>query len=141
MKIQKVTPFLWFNDNGKEAAEYYVSIFKDSKISSSNTMVTVFELEGLRIMILNGGPVYKLNEAFSLCINCENQEEIDYYWSKLSEGGSEGQCGWLKDKFGLSWQVVPTVLAELMNDPLRAEAVTRVFLNMKKFDIEKLKQA
>jgi predicted 3-demethylubiquinone-9 3-methyltransferase (glyoxalase superfamily) len=141
MNIQKVTPFLWFNSGAADAATYYTSIFKNSKIIGSNPMVTTLEIEGLRIMILNGGPTYKLSEAFSLSISCENQEEIDYYWSKLSEGGKEGRCGWLVDKFGLSWQVVPAVLPKLMSDPAKSQRVIAAFMKMNKFDIEKLLQA
>ena len=104
-------------------------------------MVTHVNLEGQQLLFLNGGPIYKLTEAFSLSILCETQEEINYYWSKLSAGGSEGQCGWLKDKFGLSWQVVPTILTQLLSDPSKTERVTQAFLKMKKFDIAKLLEA
>ena len=104
-------------------------------------MVTHLQLEGTQLMILNGGPVFKLNEAFSLVISCDTQEEIDYYWDKLTEGGFEGQCGWLKDKFGVSWQVVPVILYELLADPVKAGPVTAAFMKMKKFDIEALKAA
>jgi predicted 3-demethylubiquinone-9 3-methyltransferase (glyoxalase superfamily) len=141
MTVQKITPFLWFNKGAEEAAKHYISIFKNSKIVSSNPMVTTLEIEGLQIMMLNGGPAFKLNESFSLLITCETQEEINYYWDKLCEGGSESQCGWLKDKFGVSWQVVPSILSKLMSDPEKTERVTKAFLKMKKFDIEKLKQA
>jgi predicted 3-demethylubiquinone-9 3-methyltransferase (glyoxalase superfamily) len=141
MNIQKITPFLWFNDHAEDAAKYYVSIFKNGRILSSTPMITSFEIEGLQIMILNGGPKFKLDEAFSLSISCETQEEIDYYWGKLTEGGSESQCGWLKDKYGVSWQVVPSILGELMSDSSRSQAVVNAFLKMKKFDIETLKQA
>jgi predicted 3-demethylubiquinone-9 3-methyltransferase (glyoxalase superfamily) len=141
MKVQKIMPFLWFNDHAEDAAKYYVSIFKNAEILSSTPMITSFEIEGLQIMILNGGSTFKLDEAFSLSISCETQEEIDYYWSKLTEGGSESQCGWLKDKYGVSWQVVPSILGELMRDPSRSQAVMNAFLKMKKFDIETLKQA
>jgi len=141
MKMQKVTPFLWFDNQAGEAAKYYTSIFKNSEILSSNPMVTHVNLEGQQLLFLNGGPIYKLTEAFSLSILCETQEEINYYWSKLSAGGSEGQCGWLKDKFGLSWQVVPTILTQLLSDPSKTERVTQAFLKMKKFDIAKLLEA
>jgi predicted 3-demethylubiquinone-9 3-methyltransferase (glyoxalase superfamily) len=141
MKMQKVTPFLWFNNQAEDAAKFYVSIFKNSHILGSNPMVTHFELEGMQILILNGGPTFQLTEAFSLSISCENQEEIDYFWSKLSEGGSESQCGWLKDKYGVSWQVVPEILSDLLGDPTKAERVTQAFLKMKKFDIQKLLNA
>ena len=141
MKIQKVTPFLWFDNQAEEAAKYYVSIFKNSSVLSSNPMVTHLVLEGQQILILNGGPIFKLSEAFSFSVLCETQEEIDYYWSKLTEGGSESQCGWLKDKYGLSWQIVPSVLPDLMGDPTKSERVMQAFLKMKKFDIAKLMQA
>lgn len=141
MKIQKITPFLWFNSNAEEAAKFYTSVFKNSKIVSINPMVTLLELEGLQLMIMNGGPTFKLNEAFSLSISCNNQKEIDYYWSKLTEGGTESQCGWLKDKYGLSWQVIPSILPSLMNDPEKAGRVTQAFLKMKKFNIEVLENA
>jgi predicted 3-demethylubiquinone-9 3-methyltransferase (glyoxalase superfamily) len=141
MQIQKITPFLWFNNSAEEAAKFYVSIFKNSKILSVNPMVTVFEIDGLRVMILNGGPMFKLNESFSFSVGCDTQEEIDYYWEKLTEGGTESQCGWLKDKFGVSWQVVPNVLSKLLNDPSKAERATKAFMQMKKFDIKKLMDA
>jgi predicted 3-demethylubiquinone-9 3-methyltransferase (glyoxalase superfamily) len=141
MKLQKITPFLWFEKGAEEAAKFYVSVFKNGKILSSNPMVTSFELEGLNISILNGGPQFKLSEAFSLCISCEDQEEIDYYWNKLTEGGKESMCGWLVDKYGVSWQVIPSILPKLMSDPEKGQHVIQAFLKMKKFDIEKLKQA
>ena len=141
MKIQKVTPFLWFDSKAEDAAKFYTTVFKDSKIISSNPMVTTMEIEGLNVMFLNGGPHFKLNEAFSLLINCENQEEIDYYWNKLTEGGEESQCGWLKDKYGVSWQVFPTVLGKLMSDPSKAQKVTAAFMKMKKFNIRELEEA
>ena len=142
MKLQKITPFLWFNTEAADAANFYITVFKNAKILSSNPMVTAFELEGLQISALNGGPTFKLNESFSLMISCENQEEIDYYWNKLTaDGGQESQCGWLKDKFGLSWQVVPSILPELMSNPATAQNVTQAFMKMKKFDIAALKKA
>ena len=104
-------------------------------------MVTVLELEGLKIMIMNGGPTYKLNEAFSLVISCEDQKEIDYYWDELTKEGKESQCGWLKDKYGVSWQVVPSILGSLLKDPSKSKNVIKAFMQMKKFDIEKLKNA
>jgi len=104
-------------------------------------MVVIFELNGTKFMGLNGGPEYKFNEAVSFVVNCETQDEIDIYWNKLTEGGQEGKCGWLKDKFGVSWQIVPTILGKLMNDPEKAPRVMYAFMQMKKFDIEKLKQA
>jgi predicted 3-demethylubiquinone-9 3-methyltransferase (glyoxalase superfamily) len=141
MNVQKITPFLWFDKNGKEAAEYYVSIFKNSKVTNTNPIVTVFELDGLQLMILNGGPQFKLDEAFSLSVSCDNQDEIDYYWDKLTAGGEESRCGWLKDKYGVSWQVVPSILGKLMSDPKKSQAVMNAFLKMKKFDIETLLKA
>jgi predicted 3-demethylubiquinone-9 3-methyltransferase (glyoxalase superfamily) len=141
MKLQKITPFLWFESGAADAAAFYTRIFKNSAIINSNAMVTHLQLEGTQLMILNGGPVFKLNEAFSLVISCDTQEEIDYYWDKLTEGGFEGQCGWLKDKFGVSWQVVPVILYELLADPVKAGPVTAAFMKMKKFDIDALKAA
>lgn len=138
---QKITPFLWFEKGAEEAARFYISVFKNSRIISSNSLVTSLEIDGLQILILNGGPMFKLNEAFSLSINCDTQDEIDYYWEKLTEGGSEIQCGWLKDKFGVSWQVVPSILPELMSDPENAKKVTAAFMPMKKLDIETLKKS
>jgi predicted 3-demethylubiquinone-9 3-methyltransferase (glyoxalase superfamily) len=141
MSLQKITPFLWFEKGAEEAANFYISIFKNSKVLSSNPMVTSFEIEGLQVSILNGGPAFKLNEAFSFAISCETQDEINYYWEKLTAGGTGQQCGWLKDKFGVSWQVVPSILGKLLADPSKAEKVTKAFMQMKKFDIEKLKEA
>jgi predicted 3-demethylubiquinone-9 3-methyltransferase (glyoxalase superfamily) len=139
MQLQKITPFLWFNSGAEAAAEFYVSVFKNSKIIHSNPLVTSLEIDGLRINILNGGPTYKLNEAFSLVISCDTQEEIDYYWESLTmDGGTENQCGWLKDKFGVSWQVVPSILPELMSNPEKSKKVMEAFLKMKKFEIDKL---
>lgn len=157
MTNQKISPCLWFDNQAEEAVNFYTSIFKNSKIESisrygkegfeihgqkEGTVLTiVFQINGQNFTALNGGPVFKFNEAISLQVFCETQEEIDYYWNKLSEGGEEGQCGWLKDKFGLSWQIVPAILQELIRDPARAGRVTKAFLQMKKFDIEKIKQA
>lgn len=141
MAIQKITPFLWFDNNAAEAAAFYTSVFKNSRILSSNPMVTAFELEGQQLLAMNGGPKYKLTEAFSLSVSCDTQEEIDYYWNKLTEGGEESMCGWLKDKFGLSWQIVPGILGELMNNPESRDRVVQAFLKMRKFDIEALKNA
>ncbi|WP_435356739.1 VOC family protein [Emticicia sp. SJ17W-69] len=133
---------LWFDGQAKTAAEFYCSVFKDSKITSVSPMVVTFELNGSKFMGLNGGPQYKFNEAVSFVINCDTQEEIDYYWEKLTaDGGQEGRCGWLKDKFGVSWQVVPSMLAELMSDRTKAERTMNAFMSMKKFDIEALKNA
>ncbi len=136
-----IFPCLWFDGQSKEAADFYCSVFPNSKIISSNPIVVIFELNGKKFMGLNGGPDYKFTEAVSFVVNCNTQEEIDNYWHKLTEGGQEGKCGWLKDRFGVSWQIVPSILGELMNDPEKAPRVMYAFMQMKKFDIEKLKQA
>jgi len=135
----KLYPCLWFDGKAKEAAEFYCSVFKDSKILSENPMVVNFELNGTKFMGLNGGPLFKFNEAVSYVVNCDTQEEIDYYWEKLTDGGRESMCGWLVDKFGLSWQIVPSILGELMSDLQRAGRVTKAFMEMKKLDIEVLR--
>jgi predicted 3-demethylubiquinone-9 3-methyltransferase (glyoxalase superfamily) len=159
--MQKITSNLWFDREAEEAANYYVSIFKNSAIGKitrfgkegyeihkmpEGTVMTVeFTIEGQKFVGLNGGPIFKFNEAISFIVNCETQEEVDYYWNKLSEGGDKNaqQCGWLKDKFGLSWQVVPTILEEMIADPDRkkTEAVMNAMLKMKKLDIRKLEEA
>lgn len=137
-----IYPCLWFDGKAKEAAEFYCSVFKDSRILTDTPMVVQFELNGSRFMGLNGGPHFKFNEAVSLVVNCENQEEIDYYWEKLTgEGGQESMCGWLKDKYGLSWQIVPSNMGKLMTDPARAQRVMPVLMQMKKLDIRKLEEA
>jgi predicted 3-demethylubiquinone-9 3-methyltransferase (glyoxalase superfamily) len=137
-----IYPCLWFDGKAKEAAEFYCSVFKDSKILTDTPMVVQFELNGSRFMGLNGGPHFKFNEAVSLVVTCENQEEIDYYWEKLTaEGGQESMCGWLKDKYGLSWQIVPSNMGKLMTDPERAQRVMPVLMQMKKLDIQKLEEA
>ncbi len=139
MAIQKITPFLWYDNNAAEAAAFYCTVFKNSRINSTNPMVTDFELEGQRLLAMNGGPKYKLTDAFSLMISCDTQEEIDYYWDALTaNGGQESMCGWCKDKFGLSWQVTPSVLPSLMNNPEKAQKVVQAFMQMRKFDIKKL---
>ncbi len=138
---KQIHPCLWFDGKAKEAATFYCSVFKDSKILSENPMVVMFELNGSLFMGLNGGPHFTFNEAVSFVISCETQEEIDHYWTKLTEGGTESQCGWLKDQFGVSWQVVPSILGELMSDPERAPRVTKAFMSMKKFDIAILENA
>jgi len=154
-RMQKITPFLWFDDKAEEAMNFYVSIFKNSKrgrISrygeagpgpKGTVMVATFQLEGQEFIALNGGPHFKFTEAISLVVNCETQEEVDGFWEKLSEGGSRGQCGWLKDKYGLSWQIVPTALGELMSDPdpEKSKRVMQSMLQMKKLDIKGLRQA
>jgi predicted 3-demethylubiquinone-9 3-methyltransferase (glyoxalase superfamily) len=155
--MQKIVPFLWFDDQAEEAMKFYTSIFKNSKIGGVTRMgdevpgpkgkvvSATFQLAGQEFMALNGGPVegFKFNGAISLFVNCETQAEVDELWEKLSAGGEEGQCGWLKDKFGVSWQIVPTVLGELLGDkdPEKAQRVTHAMLQMKKLDIEVLKQA
>ena len=154
-RMQKITPFLWFDDKAEEAMNFYVSIFKNSKrgrISrygeagpgpKGTVMVATFQLEGQEFIALNGGPHFKFTEAISLVVSCETQDEVDAFWEKLSEGGAKGQCGWLKDKYGLSWQIVPTVLGELMSDPdpEKSKRVMSAMLQMKKLDISGLKQA
>jgi predicted 3-demethylubiquinone-9 3-methyltransferase (glyoxalase superfamily) len=136
-----IYPCLWFDGQAKEAADFYCTVFKDSKILSENSMVVNFELNGKKFMALNGGPHFKFNEAVSFVVECDTQEEIDHYWNKLTEGGSESMCGWLKDKYGVSWQIVPAVLGKLMSDPEKAPRVVQAFLKMKKFDIEALLKA
>ena len=148
--MQKITPFLWFDTQAEAAARFYTSLFKNAKILTVSPgpdgapMVVNFQLEGEEFVALNGGPQFKLNEAFSLVINCQTQQEIDYYWSRLTaDGGQESQCGWLKDRFGLSWQVVPVQLGRLLSDPdrKRAGAAMQAMLKMKKLDIAALEQA
>jgi predicted 3-demethylubiquinone-9 3-methyltransferase (glyoxalase superfamily) len=155
MAREGFTTCLWFDTEAEEAATHYTSIFQNSKLGDvvrygeagprpAGTVMTVdFELNGQRFVALNGGPEFKFNEAISFQIDCEDQDEVDYYWSKLSEGGEEGPCGWLKDKFGVSWQVIPTVLPELMNDPdpEKAKRATEAMLGMKKLDIAALQKA
>lgn len=136
-----IFPCLWFNGQAKAAATFYCEIFNNSKIIADTPMVVTFELDGRKFMGLNGGPHFTFNEAVSFVVECETQTEIDHYWSKLTEGGSESMCGWLKDKFGVSWQIVPTVLGDLMSDSVRAPRVMEAFLKMKKFDIETLLKA
>ncbi len=132
---------LWFNGQAKEAAEFYCSVFKNSKIVVDTPMVVQFQLNGTMFMGLNGGPHFTFNEAVSFVVECETQEEIDNYWNKLTEGGKESNCGWLKDKYSVSWQIVPAILGKLMTDPERAPRVFKAFQHMKKFDIETLLKA
>jgi len=157
--MQKITPCLWFDSQAEEAMKFYTSIFKNSKIGKvarygesaakvsgrpKGTVMTVtFELDGQEFMALNGGPIFKFTEAISLAVNCKTQEEIDQLWEKLSTGGEKGVCGWLKDKYGLSWQIVPTVLAEMMQDKdaEKTERVMGALLEMQKLDIKTLQQA
>jgi predicted 3-demethylubiquinone-9 3-methyltransferase (glyoxalase superfamily) len=155
MTTQKITPFLWFNDNAEEAMNFYVAIFKNSRILSvtrygdagpgpkGTVMAATFQLEGQEFYALNGGPQYKFTPAISLFVNCETQQEVNALWDKLLEGGREDQCGWLTDKFGLSWQIIPTILGRLLQDkdPKKSSSVMRAMLQMRKIDIEKLQQA
>ncbi|MBS1774667.1 MAG: VOC family protein [Bacteroidetes bacterium] len=134
----KIFPCLWFDGNAKEATDYYCAIFKNSKILSENPMVVVFELNDTKFMALNGGPQYKFSPANSYVITCNTQEEIDHYWEKLGDGGKYNQCGWLDDKFGVSWQIVPSILGELMGNPEKSQKVIEAFMQMTKFDIQKL---
>lgn len=136
-----IFPCLWFNGQAKAAATFYCSVFKNSKIIADTPMVVTFELNGRKFMGLNGGPHFTFNEAVSFVVECSTQTEIDHYWKNLTEGGSESMCGWLKDKFGVSWQIIPTVLGDLMSDPVRAPRVVEAFMKMKKFDIETLLKA
>jgi predicted 3-demethylubiquinone-9 3-methyltransferase (glyoxalase superfamily) len=136
-----IYPCLWFDGQAKNAAEHYCGIFKNSKIISDNGMVVIFELNGNKFMGLNGGPKYKFSPATSFVVECETQEEIDFYWEKLGEGGVYNQCGWLDDKFGVSWQIVPVVLGKLMSDPEKAPGVIQAFMKMTKFDIKTLLNA
>ena len=159
--MQKISPCLWFDEQGEEAAKFYTSIFKDSKIGDvtrygkegyeihgrkEGTVMTVeFDIEGQKFLALNGGPTFKFNEAISFQVYCETQEEVDYYWEKLSEGGDEKaqQCGWLKDKYGVSWQIVPTILIKMLKDKdsEKSQRVMKVMLQMHKLDISTLKKA
>ncbi|MEP7144663.1 MAG: VOC family protein [Ferruginibacter sp.] len=137
----QIYPCLWFDGQAKAAADYYCSIFENSKITAENPIVVTFELKGKKFMGLNGGPKYKFSPATSFVVECETQAEIDYYWEKLGQGGKYDQCGWLDDKFGVSWQIVPAVLGKLMSDPERAPRVIAAFMKMTKFDIEQLENA
>lgn len=138
----QIYPCLWFDGQAQEAAKFYCSIFKNAKITADNQMVVTFELNGKKFMGLNGGPQFKFNEAISFVVDCETQEEIDHYWSKLTAGGgSEGNCGWLKDKFGVSWQIVPTILPKLLSNPEKTTSVLNAYMKMKKFDIKALENA
>jgi len=146
--MQKITPFLWFDDKAEEAANFYVATFKSGKILSVNrfngqVLTVTFELEGQQLMALNGGPLFKFTEAISLFVDCQSQEEVDELWEKLSAGGEKSRCGWLKDKYGLSWQIIPTALGKLMSDPDRqkANAVMQAMLKMNKLVIEDLQRA
>jgi predicted 3-demethylubiquinone-9 3-methyltransferase (glyoxalase superfamily) len=138
----QIYPCLWFDNQAQDAAKFYCSVFKNSKITADNQMVVAFELNGKKFIGLNAGPQFQFNEAISFVVDCETQEEIDYYWNKLTaDGGNEGSCGWLKDKFGVSWQIVPTVLPKLLSDPGKAQKVMQAYMQMKKFDIKTLENA
>jgi len=156
--MSKITPFLWFNDNAEEAINLYTSIFKESKIGkmarydeagakasgrpAGSVMTATFSLFGQEFIALNGGPHFKFTEAISFVVSCETQEEIDHYWNNLTKnGGQESQCGWLKDRFGLSWQIVPATLSKLLSDPKTSQAVMKAMLSMKKIDITALENA
>lgn len=129
---------LWFDRNAFEAATYYCSVFRDSEILSVSHLVVRFKVNGFEFMGLNGGPQFKFSEATSFVVECDTQEEIDYYWMRLTDGGEESMCGWLKDRYGVSWQIVPSVLSSLMSDVERGPRVMQAFLKMKKFDIQTL---
>jgi predicted 3-demethylubiquinone-9 3-methyltransferase (glyoxalase superfamily) len=154
--MQKITPYLWFDDQAEEAAKFYTSIFKDSRITNvarygeagpgpvGSVLTVNFQLEGQDFVALNGGPPFKFTEAISLCVSCENQEEVDEFWDKLTaDGGEPGPCGWLKDKYGLSWQIIPKALMEYLGSPDRekAERATRAMLQMQKIDVAAIKRA
>ena len=150
--MQKITPFLWFDKEAGEAAKFYTSVFKGSKIKGSTTIdntpsgtaeVLTIELLGQEFTLISAGPYFKFTEAISFVVNCETQQEIDYYWEKLSADPKSEQCGWLKDKYGLSWQIVPTILPKMLQDKdkMKVARVTEAFLRMKKFDIEAIKRA
>lgn len=132
-----IYPCLWFDGQAKEAATFYCSIFKDAKILTDTPLVVNFEIKGQKFMGLNGGPNFKFNEAISFVIDCDTQGEIDYYWDKLtSDGGQESVCGWCKDKYGISWQIVPAILSQLMTDPAKAQRVIKAIMPMKKLDMQ-----
>jgi predicted 3-demethylubiquinone-9 3-methyltransferase (glyoxalase superfamily) len=151
--MQRITPCLWFDDRIEEAVHFYVSIFRNSKITqvthyagnagefAEKVLTIAFQLDGQEFMALNGGPAFHFTEAISLMVNCEDQQELDAMWDKLSEGGEEVECGWLKDKYGLSWQIVPAILWDLMNDPTKWEKVHGAVMTMVKLDIAKLQEA
>jgi predicted 3-demethylubiquinone-9 3-methyltransferase (glyoxalase superfamily) len=141
--MQNIVPFLWYDGKAEEAAKFYVAVFKNAKIISTNPMSTTFEINGQQYYAFNGGPMFKFNEAISLFINCDTQEEVDELWKKLSEGGSKSRCGWLKDKYGLSWQVIPTLLGKLMGDknPAKSKAVMNAMMQMSKIESKELQEA
>jgi predicted 3-demethylubiquinone-9 3-methyltransferase (glyoxalase superfamily) len=139
----KVTPFLWFDGQAEQAAKFYTSIFKHSELESVSPMSATFQLDGQRFMALNGGPQFKFTEAISFFVRCDTQKEIDYFWSKLSAGGEPGRCGWLKDKFGVSWQIIPPILGEYLSDEdqTKSQRVMQAMFKMSKLDIAALKRA
>ncbi len=138
----QIYPCLWFDGKAKEAADFYCSIFPNSKVTQQSPIVTIFELNGTRFMGLDGGPMFTHSEAVSFVIECEDQKQIDHYWNSLTAGGGqESRCGWLKDKYGVSWQVVPSIMGALMSNPDRAGRVTQAFMKMNKLDIETLENA
>ena len=158
--MQKITPFLWFDNQAEEAAKFYTSVFKNSKVGRilrydeasakgagrpvGSVLTIEFEIEGQRFTALNGGPEFKFNESISFVVNCDTQKEVDYFWEKLmADGGQESQCGWLKDKFGVSWQITPAVLIDMLNDKdaKKAERVMKAMMQMQKIDIKTLKEA
>ena len=153
--MQKITPFLWFDNQAEEAMNFYVSIFPNSNVlqvthygdtgpgPKGTVMTAEFQIEGQEFVALNGGPQFKFTEAISFVVNCETQEEVDYFWEKLSEGGEKSRCGWLEDKFGLSWQVVPTVMVEMFQDkdPEKSQRVMKAMMQMDKLEIKTLKEA
>lgn len=146
--MQKITPFLWYDDNAEEAINFYTTVFKDARIDSvhrngEKLFTATFHLHGQEFMVLNGGPMFKFTEAISLFVKCKDQEEVDYFWEKLSEGGEKSRCGWLKDKFGLSWQVVPDNLEKLLYnaDPAKAQQVMQALMKMDKLVIKDLQDA
>ncbi|MGQ0741580.1 MAG: VOC family protein [Alphaproteobacteria bacterium] len=151
--MQKIMPCLWFDNQAEEAVNFYISVFKDGELLETHrwgdvgpgpkggVMLVRFRLRDQNFLALNGGPNFKFTEAISLIVNCETQDEIDYFWEKLSEDGSRSRCGWLKDKYGLSWQIVPVIIGELMRDPRKADNVMRAVLEMDKLDIAAMKRA
>jgi predicted 3-demethylubiquinone-9 3-methyltransferase (glyoxalase superfamily) len=141
--MQKITPFLWFDGKAEEAANFYVSLFKNARIASSSPMSVTFQIDGREFIAFNGGPMFKFTEAISLFVSCETQEEIDRLWDKLSEGGQKQRCGWLKDKYGVSWQIIPPTLGRMLQDkdPAKSKRVMQAMLQMGKIDIAALEKA
>jgi len=139
--IKKVYSCLWYDGNAKEAASFYCGLFPNSKITFESPMVVKFDLNGVEFMGLNGGPQFKFSEAVSLVVECETQDEIDFFWTKLTEGGNESMCGWLKDKFGMSWQIVPVIIGKLMSDPVKGPRAMQALMKMRKLVIRDLENA